>query len=302
MAENEPAQRLAVCLDAALSKAADELAERLGAPVDAAVEPGRLLGHEELAAYHQGECLLVTGSVGGAAAGTIGFLLRRDDAGSLAARAQESGQGELAARGTAPLGEQDTAAVVFALAQIAAAAEAVWAGGPGEAVTWPSEPAALTPRLLDMASGPQEAFEALGGGESLMAVLARLGEPLGVEMLFLASTQVAQELAHAAPEGLVPPQGTTEDTTRQPLPRGTRAANLARLLPLAVTAKVILAKRQMPLRDLVQLTPGHVLDLETRCDQPVELHAGAKLIARGEVVAVDERFGFRVTELTAGAE
>jgi flagellar motor switch protein FliN/FliY len=53
------------------------------------------------------------------------------------------------------------------------------------------------------------------------------------------------------------------------------------------------------LGELMRLGPGAVLDLDRRVDAPVDLLVNGRLIARGEIVAVDERFGVRITEVVA---
>ena len=55
----------------------------------------------------------------------------------------------------------------------------------------------------------------------------------------------------------------------------------------------------MRLGELLKLGPGSVLDLDRRADGPVDLLVNGRLIARGEIVAVDERYGVRITEVVA---
>lgn len=51
------------------------------------------------------------------------------------------------------------------------------------------------------------------------------------------------------------------------------------------------------MREVLQLNVGAVVQLENFADAPVELHVNEKLIARGEVVVVENRFGLKITEL-----
>ena len=66
-------------------------------------------------------------------------------------------------------------------------------------------------------------------------------------------------------------------------------------VPLHVTAE--LGRRQMPVSELLKLGMGSVVELDRRASDPVDVLVGEKLIARGEIVAVDENFGVRIVEL-----
>jgi flagellar motor switch protein FliN/FliY len=77
--------------------------------------------------------------------------------------------------------------------------------------------------------------------------------------------------------------------------------NLEVLLDVPVTLTVELGNCQMPMRDVLQLTVGSVLQLDKLASAPVELFVNRKLIARGEVVVVEDRFGIKITEIVGNA-
>jgi flagellar motor switch protein FliN/FliY len=56
-------------------------------------------------------------------------------------------------------------------------------------------------------------------------------------------------------------------------------------------------QREMPLRDVLDLTSGSIIELDRQVDDPVELLLDGKVIARGEAVIVDGNYGLRVTEI-----
>jgi flagellar motor switch protein FliN/FliY len=56
--------------------------------------------------------------------------------------------------------------------------------------------------------------------------------------------------------------------------------------------------RQLPLRDVLELSSGSVVELDRQVDDPVELLLDGRVIARGEAVIVDGNYGLRVTEIT----
>jgi len=73
--------------------------------------------------------------------------------------------------------------------------------------------------------------------------------------------------------------------------------NLEVLLDVPVNLTVELGSCQMPMRDVLQLSVGAVLQLDKLASAPVELFVNRKLIARGEVVVVEDRFGIKITEI-----
>ena len=77
--------------------------------------------------------------------------------------------------------------------------------------------------------------------------------------------------------------------------------NLDILLDLPVRLTVQLGSCQLPMRDVLQLAPGSVIQLDNLSNAPVELHVNSKLVARGEVVVVEDHFGLKITELVGSA-
>jgi len=69
------------------------------------------------------------------------------------------------------------------------------------------------------------------------------------------------------------------------------------LLDVPVSLSVELGSCQMSLRDVLQLTVGSVVQLDKIADAPVDLYVNQKLIARGEVVVVEEKFGIKISEV-----
>lgn len=73
--------------------------------------------------------------------------------------------------------------------------------------------------------------------------------------------------------------------------------NLDILLDVPVQLTVQLGSCQLPMREVLQLNVGSVVQLDNLADAPVELQVNDKLIARGEVVVVENRFGLKITDL-----
>ena len=73
--------------------------------------------------------------------------------------------------------------------------------------------------------------------------------------------------------------------------------NLEVLLEVPVKLTVELGSCQMPMRDVLQLNVGSVVQLDKIADAPVDLFVNQKQFARGEVVVVEDRFGIKITEI-----
>jgi len=77
--------------------------------------------------------------------------------------------------------------------------------------------------------------------------------------------------------------------------------NLNLVLDVPVSLSVELGCSQLPMRDVLQLNVGSVVQLDKAADAPVELSINGKLIARGEVVVIEDRFAVKITEIIGNA-
>jgi flagellar motor switch protein FliN/FliY len=75
------------------------------------------------------------------------------------------------------------------------------------------------------------------------------------------------------------------------------ASNLDLIMNISLVATARLGRVEMPLRDILNLGPGSIVEIGHMVDEPIELLVNDKVIARGEVVLVDEKFGLRITEI-----
>ncbi|MBI5315287.1 MAG: flagellar motor switch protein FliN [Nitrospirae bacterium] len=71
-------------------------------------------------------------------------------------------------------------------------------------------------------------------------------------------------------------------------------------IPMQVTVQV--GSTKMVIRELLQLGQGSVIELEKLAGEPMEVLVNNKLVARGEVVVVNEKFGIRLTDVISAAE
>ncbi len=71
-------------------------------------------------------------------------------------------------------------------------------------------------------------------------------------------------------------------------------------VPLEVTAEI--GRTRLPLRDLLQLGPGSVVELAKLAGEPLDVFVNGRLVARGEAVMVNDKFGVRLTDIVSQSE
>lgn len=74
------------------------------------------------------------------------------------------------------------------------------------------------------------------------------------------------------------------------------------LLDIPLDLTVQLGKTRLLIKDLLQLGQGSVVELEKPAEEPMEILINNRLVAKGEVVIVNEKFGIRITEIMTPAE
>ena len=78
--------------------------------------------------------------------------------------------------------------------------------------------------------------------------------------------------------------------------------NLDFFLDVPVGVTVQLGSCQLSMREVLQLNAGSVVQLDKLADGPVDVLVNEKLVARGEVVVMENRFGIKITELVGGRD
>ena len=73
------------------------------------------------------------------------------------------------------------------------------------------------------------------------------------------------------------------------------------LMDVALEVSVELGRSHMSIGEILALRTGSVIDLDKLAGEPVDVSVNGTLIARGEVVVVDEKFGVRITEVVSKA-
>jgi flagellar motor switch protein FliN/FliY len=83
---------------------------------------------------------------------------------------------------------------------------------------------------------------------------------------------------------------------------GAREVNLDVILDVPVTLSMEVGRTRIPIRNLLQLNQGSVVELERAAGEPLDVFVNGTLIAHGEVVVVNEKFGIRLTDVVSPAD
>jgi flagellar motor switch protein FliN/FliY len=74
------------------------------------------------------------------------------------------------------------------------------------------------------------------------------------------------------------------------------------LLDVPLKVSVILGRTKKPIKEVLNLTPGAIVELSSLVDEPVEVLVNGTLVAKGEVVVVNENFGVRIISIMSPEE
>jgi flagellar motor switch protein FliN/FliY len=125
------------------------------------------------------------------------------------------------------------------------------------------------------------------GGMLVVPLSATLAEQAAVPVLLYFDGRFMTELS-SQPE-------TAHDFGADKLPID--PANLKLVMDVELNVSLRFGQRELPLREVLELASGSVIELDRQVDDPVELLLDGKVIARGEAVIVDGNYGLRVTEV-----
>lgn len=78
--------------------------------------------------------------------------------------------------------------------------------------------------------------------------------------------------------------------------------NLDVILDVSITLSLEVGRTRLPIRNLLQLNQGSVIELERAAGDALDIYANGTLVAQGEVVVVNDRFGVRITDVVSPTE
>jgi flagellar motor switch protein FliN len=94
---------------------------------------------------------------------------------------------------------------------------------------------------------------------------------------------------------MVPDAGPLAPSDSEPVNRG--AADLEAVFDVPVQVSAVLGRTRMDIGDLLRLGPGAVLELDRKVGEAIDIYINNRLVARGEVVLVEEKLGVTMTEM-----
>lgn len=96
-------------------------------------------------------------------------------------------------------------------------------------------------------------------------------------------------------DGLFPDLADTGSTNGSP-------RDMSLLMDIPIQLTVELGRKRVPIKHVLQLAQGSVIELDAAAGEPMDVLVNGCLIAQGEVVVVNERFGIRLTEIVTPSE
>jgi flagellar motor switch protein FliN/FliY len=86
----------------------------------------------------------------------------------------------------------------------------------------------------------------------------------------------------------------------EPAPSAKTAADLEHVFDVPVQVSAVLGRSKMGVGDLLRMAPGHILELDRKVGEAIDIFVNDRLVARGEVVLVDDKLGVTMTEIIKG--
>jgi flagellar motor switch protein FliN/FliY len=124
------------------------------------------------------------------------------------------------------------------------------------------------------------------GGMFVLPLVASGGEQADIPWLLYFDGQLLKTLSSILPKSVAGTDNPTIDST-----------NLDLVMDVELNVSLRFGQCKLPLREVLDLASGSVIELDRDVDDPVELLLDGKVIARGEAVIIDGNYGLRVTEI-----
>ena len=78
--------------------------------------------------------------------------------------------------------------------------------------------------------------------------------------------------------------------------------NIGLILDVPLQVTVELGRTKKSVKEVLEFTNGSIIELDRLAGEPVDIHINGQLLAKGEVVVIDENFGVRITDIVSPAE
>ena len=86
------------------------------------------------------------------------------------------------------------------------------------------------------------------------------------------------------------------------MPVSVNDANIGLILDVPLQVTVELGRTKKSIKEILELSNGSIVELDKLAGEPVDIHVNGKLLAKGEVVVIDENFGVRITDIVSPLE
>lgn len=168
-----------------------------------------------------------------------------------------------------------------------------------------------SPTIVNLAAGEEKLTDALGAEVVGVEFGMVCGEVLDSSIFLVMPTDTLKQFSEKLCTDSQSAGGGDEAATTLEAPPGERPELIAKApdeenLDLIMDVELSLVARlgqvEMPIREVLALGPGSIVEVGRSIGEPVELLVNEKLIARGEVVVVEEKFGLRITEIVSPTE
>lgn len=135
----------------------------------------------------------------------------------------------------------------------------------------------------------EQASDANAGGDDWAAAMAEQGD-----------AEAKTEKASGDKAGYE--KAEFDELGAQPVAKGSAEANLDVILDIPVSLSMEIGRTEITINDLLQLGQGSVVELDRLAGESMDVMVNGTLIAHGEVVVVDEKFGIRLTDVISPTE
>lgn len=260
--------------------------------------------------------VLLGQKVSGALNGTLGLFLPTPDAAKISALvmgSEDDGAGVLDSAQIATIKDALGPMLFAMITQVSVRIGSAATPGPVE-VTVMDGAAAFPLNEASSYLRVQIPFTVEGTAQTKVSIALPL--PMGSEIYNLSQSGARAQAAAGAdfggvpggmemPTGPLPGQQELKDVDFPSINSaspGPLQANMNLLLDVKMTLTVELGRTNMYIKDILSLGEGSIIELEKLAGEPVDLLVNNKLIAKGEVVVIDENFGVRVTDIVSPLE
>lgn len=130
-------------------------------------------------------------------------------------------------------------------------------------------------------------------------------DPWAAAMAEQEAVEESEEATAAAPEPKAPAAKTASDDIFRPLSPdsgSSQARELEMIMDIPVKLTVELGRTKLTIKQLLELAQGSVIELEGLAGEPMDILINGYLIAQGEVVVIEDKYGIRITEIITPSE